>query len=525
MQKFFETKGVLMTKKFLSTVAAAALISTSAMAYEVKELSSMSSTLSGNTITATTAFNAAGNIAMPNRKVSNSLLFPAFFSSTGWETTIRVVNTSTTNAIVAKVVFYDGTDSRELKDFNIYLSANDVWVGNIKIVDGVATVISTDDSAPIEATVARGAYPMATATDPMTATLSANSGYIEVIGMVAGEAQIAENGGNATKYATQDARYHQMHSLLREDYTKFSQAARGASASSIFKDGVVQGKDANFPYRTMTDNAATTFDSLGAATAHVAAAGAGAVLTPLAGDIRITNTTNGTDMVMPAINLDYTTNATAGGEALVYLEGEKANIVDVNIDTTAAAETYSVAAVDADLVKLTPKVAYITYGDAAINNNYALFTSPFKRTIAQLTTPVLAADTVNVTNGAANISKYFNDADLRDVTAPNYGSFSLTASIFDQSENTMAAGQFSPATTPTIILKNELDSTGTDITDTNKLPYYLDQASASGFSNGYVVLRNTDTTNNQIPAIVTQMMATTAGSTTVTNWIHPTTTK
>jgi hypothetical protein len=139
--------------------------------------------------------------------------------------------------------------------------------------------------------------------------------------------------------------------------------------------------------------------------------------------------------------------------------------------------------------------------------------------MAQLTTPVLTTDSVTTLTTA-----YFNDADLRDTANPNYGSFSLTASVFDMNENSMSAGQFSPATTPTIVLKNELDTTGTDVTDSTKLPYYLDQASASGFTKGFVILKNSTTANN-IPAIVTQMIATTAGSTTVTNWITPTTTK
>ena len=497
-----------MTKKILSSAAVAALISTSAMAYENSELAKMTAgpSKAGSAIASTTQAGLAGapgsgstNILTPTTATtSNSLLFPAFFSSTGWESTIRVINTDDSHAVVAKVVFYDGKDSHELRDFNIYLSANDEWTGTVKIVDGKATVISTDDSAPVEATVARGAYPMATEADPMTAVLGANSGYIEVIGMVAGEADLTANGPfDNSLHSGLTAAYHKKHSLLREDYTNFSMDVRGTTAASIFKDGVVQ-QGANFPYVSITD-AGSTFDALGN-------------LAPLAGDIRITNTANGTDMDMPAINLNYDTTA---GKALVYLEGEKANIADVEIDT--AAKTYDLSSVTADLDNLTPTAAYITYGDAAINNNYALFTSPFKRTIAQLTTPVLAADNLNTV-----VSKYFNDADLRDTTAPNFGSFSLTASIYDMSENTMSAGQFSPATTPTLVFKNELDSTGTDVADANKLPFYLEQAAANGFNKGYVILKNVDTTA-KIPAIVTQMMATTAGSTTVTNWIRPTT--
>jgi hypothetical protein len=346
---------------------------------------------------------------------------------------------------------------------------------------------------------------MASATDPMTAVLGSNSGYVEVIGMVAADNDRTQASLADTAHAGVTATYHAKHSLLREDYTRFSRDARSVDATAIFKDGVVQGNDANFPYVDINDSG-SIFDSL-------------YDLSVLAGDIRITNTTTGTDMVMPAVNFDYNTTSAVSeqGRALVYLEGEKANVVDVNINT--GTEDYNITAIEADLNNSTPKVAYMTYGDAAVNNNYTLFTSIFKRTIAQITTPVQTTDSLTTVT-----SQYFNDADLRDTANPNYGSFSLTASVFDMNENSMSAGQFSPATTPTIVLKNELDTTGTDVTDSTKLPYYLDQASASGFTKGFVILKNSTTANN-IPAIVTQMIATTAGSSTVTNWITPTTTK
>lgn len=503
-----------MTKKILTSLVVATALTTSAMAYDLSELAAMDTNASNvqfkgaatNLSLATVNLGADANITIPDAAVSNSLIFPAFFSSTGWESTIRVINTSATKAMVAKVVFYDGTDSHELKDFNIYLSANDAWTGSVKIVDGQATVISTDDSAPVEAS-AGNPYPMATATTALSSTLGSNSGYIEVIGMVEGVAKATAATVLDSKRTTSQAfaTYHGEHAALRADYATFSNRMRGATASSIFKSGVIQNKDVILPYIVAANvNAEPNFNAITTNT--------------LAGDIRITNTTTGTDMVMPAINVNYDT---ATG-ALVYLEGEKANLIDVAIDSngTAALGTnaYNLKSVEDNLENLSPKVAYITYGDAAVNNNYALFTSPFKRTIAQISTPVATTDLLTTVT-----STYFNDADLRNAST-NYGSFSLTASIYDMSENVMSAGQFSPATTPTIVLKNELDTTGTDISDTTKLPYYLDQASSSGFSKGFVILKNTTSTSD-IPAIVTQMMATTAGSTTVTNWIHPTTTK
>ena len=85
----------------------------------------------------------------------------------------------------------------------------------------------------------------------------------------------------------------------------------------------------------------------------------------------------------------------------------------------------------------------------------------------------------------------------------------------------MGAGQFSPATTPTIKLTREVASTGTDITDTNSLAYYINQAINAGYKKGFVKLTNSQGTTVDIPGIVTQMMATTAAGKTITNWIVP----
>ena len=471
-----------MTKKIITSLVAAAALTTSAFAYETSELGLM------NKVNSNPAIGAA-RISSTSKSVSNSLLFPAFFTGNGWESTLRVINTSSTDAVVAKVVFYDGKDSHELRDFNIYLSANDEWMGTVKIVDGKATIISTDDSAPIEIRTG-STITMASAEHPMTGKLSSNSGYIEVIGMVEASANAKKVDSTHKKgtYVAAAQSYHGKHADLRTNYTVLSHDLRGTTSASIFKDGVVTS-GAEYPYVDTTSEKNGFFVP---------------AKSVLAGDVRITNTVNGTDMDMPAINIDYTT----GTNALVYLEGEKANLADVEIDPKT--QKYSFTNLESDLKALVPTTAYITYGDAAVNNNYALFTSPFKRTIAQL-------------HNDGSATTYFTDAKAKTATTPvSYGSYSLTANIYDMSENVMSAGQFSPATTPTLVMKNELDTTGTDITDDTKLPYYLNQAASNGFNKGYVILNNVNT-KLKIPAIVTQMMATTAGSTTVTNWIRPTT--
>jgi len=58
------------------------------------------------------------------------LLYPYYTARGGNDTLISVVNT-TTNAKSVKIRFLEGRNSREVLDFNIYMSAFDVWTGAI----------------------------------------------------------------------------------------------------------------------------------------------------------------------------------------------------------------------------------------------------------------------------------------------------------------------------------------------------------------------------------------------------------
>ncbi len=80
------------------------------------------------------------------------LNFPAYYATTdGWSTNLRVVNTNTTHAVVAKVVIREYATSQELLDFPIYLSPGDVWTADL-VNAGAANsvkIVSTDDSGPV----------------------------------------------------------------------------------------------------------------------------------------------------------------------------------------------------------------------------------------------------------------------------------------------------------------------------------------------------------------------------------------
>lgn len=141
----------------------------------------------------------------PNNK-GDVLIFPWYLAlDGGWQTKITVINTDTTNAVVAKVVVRSFKNSEELIDFFIYLSPADVWTGVMKKV-GTNVVIFSDDDSAVSAT---GAPPVFANTTPINQPMfpldCANDGdflgYIEVImgayksGQVVGTSKLAIYNG------------------------------------------------------------------------------------------------------------------------------------------------------------------------------------------------------------------------------------------------------------------------------------------------------------------------------------------
>ena len=497
-----------MVKKFLLSAAVIGALATSAMAYDFNEVADMSNTalqeINASKIDGTNAFTFIG---FNQTTTSNALIFPAYFAGNGWQSTIRVINTNS-NPVIAKVVLYDGKDSHEVRDFNIYLSANDEWMGTIKVdTDGVTKVISTDDSTiHMDGTLASD-------NNPFEKSISSNSGYIEVIGMVS---------------VTTPQGYEHNHEYLREAYLKFSKTVRNANDPTtpiadnnlIFKNGVLQNRVASFPFVNLDCNKTATILNNNNQTITYTF---NPVTSGLTGDVRITDTVNGKDMDLPAYKVDYNTNVD-GDDALVYLEGEKANLLDVFLDKNS--QDYNASKIQTAMASMSPKTVYLTYGDASVNNMYALITNPFKRVYVQsaldYSDGTLDGEIAKNTVMDINRFNYYTDAVAGDQanTISSYGSVSLVAQVYDMSENRMPDSQFSPATTPTIKLSSELASTGYSLDDTNSLAYYLNQAENNGYKKGYVILTNSNT-NYKIPGIVTQMLATTAGNRVVTNWIVP----
>jgi len=509
-------------KKFLISAAAVAALATSAMAFDVFPTNELAQYKEANL--------TDGQIASVNTdtQTGNALIYPLFFAGNGWKTQIRVINTTGT-AVAAKVVLYSSKDSKELRDFNIYLSGNDEFLATIEADDsGNVYIKSTDDSAPLEGT-STDKYPFATADKPLSGSLSEGAGYIQVIGM----AMFQDDSANALSF-------HGDHVALRKAYDKLSANFRGGKTSATdftFQNGVVINQQAKLPFLDLDSNGSGAIDAADTnVTVEINGDDTKVYLKPvaagaLAGDVRVTNTINGTDLVLPAVALDYNSTTKSTG-SLIYLEGEKANLADMDANKT----DYNNTALVNALGTLSAKTVYMTYGDTQdVSRNYTLVTTPFKRMMVQEALKVNSGDTTKLSDGTVvnyddNVSKIFPgiayDSDNKVITS--YGAFKLIASIYDAKENIVSAGQFSPATTPTIKMENEVSSTGTDKTDANKLPYYLQQAQDKGWTTGYVILENVNgnsgtlSLGQAIPGIVTQMMATEPKSgTVVTSWIRP----
>jgi len=482
-----------MVKKILSTAAAAAIITTGASAFDFFQDKGFNYKFDGNNTTAESAITIAST-----KEMGDALIFPAVFAGDGWVSHLRVINTSE-DAVVAKVVFYSGKDSKELRDFNIYLSGHDVWTGVLKEKDGVVKLISTDDSSPLEDTEGN----MASKDKPMESKPIAikGGGYAVVIGCI--EA---------------DKSYHNQHKLLREHYDKVAKKERNLSNKTIiFNQGVIRTAGVLVPM-VRVDKINEDFNKTIKINGEIV--NFKSVENRLAGDVRITDTINGKDMVMPAIRLQ---DVTGNNQSLLYIEGEAAHLADRTLQKKPNSEKseYNTTILKRDMAEFYTSNVWMTYGDTtSLVDNQLILTSPYKR--------VAIFTDINTTNGSltdrVGASNYYKNVVYKNGAIQNFGYFSALALVYDESENQAANSQFSPATTPTLNFYYEVSATEGNPKDTDNLSYYIKQAQASGsFDRGYTLIKflHNDGRTSSIPVIVTQMMATEAAGKVITNWIVP----
>lgn len=92
---------------------------------------------------------SAGAVQLSQDGTGSALIYPYYTvrqaGNGAYDTYLNVTNT-TASAKVVKVRFLEGKNSREVLDFNLWLSPNDVWAGMIQATASGATLTSSDES-------------------------------------------------------------------------------------------------------------------------------------------------------------------------------------------------------------------------------------------------------------------------------------------------------------------------------------------------------------------------------------------
>jgi len=88
---------------------------------------------------------SAAAVTLSQTGTGEVLIYPYYTARSGNDTLISVTNT-TASAKAVKVRFLEGKNSREVLDFNLYLSANDMWTGEVTATATGARLNTVDKS-------------------------------------------------------------------------------------------------------------------------------------------------------------------------------------------------------------------------------------------------------------------------------------------------------------------------------------------------------------------------------------------
>jgi len=172
------------------------------------------------------------------------LIYPYYTSNGGNFTLLSVVNT-TEDAKAVKVRFLEGYNSREVLDFNMYMSAYDVWVASIGDDEGTPTLFVPDSTCTVpylfETNVQDGvgqqaflpyAYTGANSDGGPSDIGRAAEGHFEMIemGVLTNETMTAKRLGSAsaaTHVVTEDGPRPRDCQQLVDNWTIFGQGPNG----------------------------------------------------------------------------------------------------------------------------------------------------------------------------------------------------------------------------------------------------------------------------------------------------------
>jgi hypothetical protein len=448
---------------------------------------------------------SAGTLALSANGRGDALVFPLFSQMDDWGTEIVVRNTDQNHAIVAKVAVYAKDDSRELLDFNVYLSASDVV--RFKIENGNLT--SEDGSilrnfpAPSSNIDDVDDDDFASSAKPFSRVLSEDSGYIVVYGM-------AQASTDADPADSHSQRYHKQHPRLFANYRRDLDVCRPG-----WRIGHLNAMDTGTYIRRTTNSSVDNYSVAAPNQAEDCATGAGStavagnffgdVDASLTGTVRLYNAVNGArDMMLPAKAI---ANFTSDNK-IIYSEGEigalqdrqimgaewedhdnDANTPDVLTDSGWA--MYSEAAVRLDATAFLVNNTTYTFAASSVANKL-IITQPYKRPLVQL----------------GNDDGYWQDIDLPD----DFGGFSFIYNVFNEHEEMdNISYTHSPHNSGITVFRNEVESMDN-----------LEENTEFDGKNGYALVRFTNVggQNSGIPVVVTQMIGTTVGGAPQLNWIY-----
>jgi hypothetical protein len=137
--------------------------------------------------------NMASAVYLNNDGLGSVLVYPYYTVNGGNSTAITVVNTTSLGKAV-KVRFLEAYDSREVLDFNLYLSPFDLWTSQVVPVGAGAGVFSNDNSCTVPPLPKTAATAQAFSTAAFDGRVTANDGgpktvsrtlegYVELIDM------------------------------------------------------------------------------------------------------------------------------------------------------------------------------------------------------------------------------------------------------------------------------------------------------------------------------------------------------
>ena len=527
LQKFYE--GEHMKKQIMSIAAIAALFTTGAMAFDSKQDGTIATqTASGLVDAIYTDGQAAGGDLVPSvSQRGDALIYPAFNQKDGWGTEIVVRNTSN-KAVVAKAVLYASDDSREIIDFNIYLSAKDVCRFTIK--DGKIT--STDGSIrtygifPHQVDLTETSRDLTdyakiafADTKPLDTSVAnpglviPDAGYVAIFGMEQSE---DFNGFHTAERSHKDLYAAFAASLDKERGADWRQLtnSNGAMVNGMFVAGAIKAPNvaadgSNTPVISLESNGTLT-------TTNVDFTDVDPVLT---GTVRIYND-GGRDVLLPATALkNFTDNA-----RVLWTEGEYASIADRRIALGKYVEndikTDANSAFTSINTPLAPglgaaegsTVTY-TYANAAggTTDNSLLITQPYKRILSQLTAAKPDGYTVGVTDGNATT-----------IATGKTFAFQITASPFDEDEDGFQAAPDEIGGTIITSPRTSDDVTITPESYNNELQEIkpTDLEKDSRFGGKFDTLNGIVEVKVPVASIVTQMSASKAGTSDEINWVY-----